>query len=500
MARLKRIASVTIFALILLGCICRTGDVVQRKSSDYKYTPFFEQKEDFDVLFMGTSHVINGIFPMELWNDYGIVSYNFGGHSNLIPTTYWVMENALDYTNPSLIVIDVLEVSSSSKVCSHPDYLHLSFDSFPVTKNKIKAIYDLCDDSDRVDEKQIIEYEHKWEFIWDFGKYHSRWTEIREEDITNENITLEKGAESRIAVAKPNDYSVLPSTETLGNSNTVGLEYLKKMIESCQEKGIEVLLVNLPYPAGEGRQREANSVYEIAEEYGVDYLNFVAMDSVVNYTTDCYDADSHLNPSGARKVTDYLGRYIREHYDVPDRRNDANYQSWNGDFETYVDYKINKINGQKTLDSELMLLQDDDFSTCVYFKDGTQVLKNEVVRNLIHNLSENDEFPVLSQAEQTGEGYFLVVDHGDDSVMECIGEGQQNWATSFGQVSYSGKGGIPSLYIQDMDANLLHTEGLNVAGDVEEPDVQIFVVNNFTKEIVSATQWDYSSTETITRR
>jgi hypothetical protein len=62
---------------------------MERKSSDFKYADYFEQDEDFDVLFFGTSHVINGIFPMELWNDYGIVSYNFGGHGNEIATSYW---------------------------------------------------------------------------------------------------------------------------------------------------------------------------------------------------------------------------------------------------------------------------------------------------------------------------------------------------------------------------------------------------------------------------
>ena len=39
------------------------------------------------------------------------------------------------------------------------------------------------------------------------------------------------------------------------------------------------------------------------------------MDQVADYATDCFDAHEHLNPSGARKVSDYLGRYVTEHYD-----------------------------------------------------------------------------------------------------------------------------------------------------------------------------------------
>lgn len=68
--------------------------IVARKDSYFKYEPFFKQEENFDVLFMGTSHVLNAVYPMELWNDYGIVSYNFGGHGNYLPTTYCIMKNA----------------------------------------------------------------------------------------------------------------------------------------------------------------------------------------------------------------------------------------------------------------------------------------------------------------------------------------------------------------------------------------------------------------------
>ena len=59
-----------IFMVLLLFCMIKTTDIMQRKKSDFKYIPFFEQEENTDVLFMGTSHVINGIFPMELWNSF----------------------------------------------------------------------------------------------------------------------------------------------------------------------------------------------------------------------------------------------------------------------------------------------------------------------------------------------------------------------------------------------------------------------------------------------
>lgn len=60
------------------------------------------------------------------------------------------------------------------------------------------------------------------------------------------------------------------------------------------------------------------------------------MDQVADYATDCFDAHEHLNPSGARKVSDYLGRYTTEHYDVDDHRVDAAYTAWADDAAAYA--------------------------------------------------------------------------------------------------------------------------------------------------------------------
>ena len=140
-----RIIGCLLTICLTIGLLASVTDLTERKASDSKYADFFQDR-DYDVLFMGTSHVINGVFPMELWNEYGITSYNFGGHSNQIPTTYWVMENALDYVTPKVIVIDCLTLSSEHKCAEEFSFLHLSMDAFPLSLTKIRAIWDLLDD------------------------------------------------------------------------------------------------------------------------------------------------------------------------------------------------------------------------------------------------------------------------------------------------------------------------------------------------------------------
>lgn len=159
----KRCLCVLLTVLLTVSGILGLSDLLEAEASDYKYIPFFEEKNDFDVLFMGTSHVINAVFPMELWNDHGITSYNFGGHANEMATTYWCMMNALDYKTPKLVVIDCFLIDSDAKVSIHPEYLHYSLDAFPLSITKIKTAYDLVDNDRRL------------ELLWNFSIFHDRW-------------------------------------------------------------------------------------------------------------------------------------------------------------------------------------------------------------------------------------------------------------------------------------------------------------------------------------
>lgn len=250
---------------ILIGCIMTITifcvglrwltELTERKASEYKYQPFYEQEEDFDVLFMGSSHVLNGVFPMELWNDYGIVSYNFGGHGCFLTSSYYLLENALEYTSPELVVIDCYFLSRTEKMVDM-NYQHYSFDSMPLSVNKLEAVYDIIEEGERMD------------FIWNFSVYHNRWNELTAEDFGSE-VTKEKGAEAKYNVAVPEEVVTIGADQKF-EGETVNIEYLKKMIETCQSLGIDVLLTYIPFPAAEECQMEANRVYDIAQEYGVE--------------------------------------------------------------------------------------------------------------------------------------------------------------------------------------------------------------------------------------
>lgn len=350
-----------LFTLGLCLIVVGLSRVFERKTSAQMYDAFFEAEENFDVLFLGTSHTSNGVLPLQLWKEQGIGSYNMAGHGNQLATTYWVLVNALDYTDPSVVVLDLSYLSENQKTSLvSVNQTHVSLDAIPFSWNKIRMVNDLFDTAGE-----------KAEFLADFIIYHDRWSELTAEDFHYQPLSY-KGAVPGYSVAVPQAAVKLDRSEVCG-SDTVGVEYLRKILNLCKARDIDVVLTYLPFPASGDKQREANLGYEIADACEVPYLNFLDMD-VVDYDTDCLDADSHLNLSGAVKVTRYLGEYLRENYDLPDRRCDAEYASWQQEADKFAQSisGILLVDQTSPLTSLMLLAEPDIHATLTVSTDQSQ--------------------------------------------------------------------------------------------------------------------------------
>ena len=479
--RLKILCSCIITICLLVLSLKYLTDLMELKRSDIKYTPFFEQDENFDVLFMGSSHVINAVYPMELWNDYGIVSYNMGSHSSVLATTYWVMENALEYTTPKLVVIDCLGLSLNTKSSDKFSFVHHSLDAFPLSKTKLSAIRDLLDDPvmDEMQRKgttREIKNRTSIELLWNYSVYHTRWAELTEDDFAVP-YTKEKGAEYRIAVATPNEILDVPAGSKL-EGETTGTKYLRKMIEDCQDRGIDVLLIYLPFPATENQHKDANRVYDIAEEYGVNYINFLDMD-IVNYYTDCYDENSHLNPSGACKVTEYLGQYIIENYDISDQRINSAYNDWFEDYSEYTSYKAALLQNQTKLNTYLMLLADKSYDVILEINNPDIWGKRKYVR-LLSNLgvdadmiTENTDFLVI-EAGGKEVNYLNDLRHSDTGISTMLG----TFRFVSNAVKSDGYGSQYTMYLNGKELYSITSE------QTANPHIRITVMDKDTKEVI----------------
>ena len=430
---LLRLIEALLFCVLLLGVLGGVSEIMERKMSNIRFKPFYQKAQQHDVVFIGDSHMVNGVFPMELWKEYGITSYNLSSYGNTLPVSYWTLMNALDYASPKLAVIGIKDVEKDRKLTSSSSDVHTALDAYPLTLTKIRAIEELMDDPDIMDDAGNRYTDMKWEYYFTLGKYHDRWSELSWNDIEYE-LNCQKGGDMLVAVAEPDDYELI-DYDRVADEIGAGYLYLRRIIEECKNRGMDVLLTHLPYPSDADDQMAANTVALIAEEYGIGFIDFVSLDQVVDYHTDCYDADSHLNASGAQKVTDYLGHYIRSRYEIPDRRSDEMYAAWNDDYDEFLRYKEERLREQRNLHDVLMLLHDSsyridlaiDAQAEVYWDDQALTLMHNAARERVHEDSEDTwsdcMFPLegLEEALADDEAYFLQLDCAGGNAEEFVG-------------------------------------------------------------------------------
>ena len=173
---LKRAISV----LLLLSLVFSGGFFLSRAlamtEGPEKNGSFLKEDRDYDVLFFGSSHVVNGVFPMELWKDYGITSYNLSGHGAGLPASYWTMRLATQYHKPRVAVLDVLFAQSGTTEMSI-SLAHELLDPFPLSKTKLQAIRDLYPTKAQ-----------QAELLFPFDVYHNRWKQL-DTDMVQRGLT-----------------------------------------------------------------------------------------------------------------------------------------------------------------------------------------------------------------------------------------------------------------------------------------------------------------------
>ncbi len=404
--KVKRVAGSVLFVALVIFLLAKTNFLFERKYSYSKYYDFYEQKQDFDVLFLGTSHVINAIYPMELWRDYGIVSYNLANHSENICTNYWQLVNALEHTTPKVVVIDLYAVDGDGKV--NTKYLHNFTDAMPLSFTKVRMVWDLLEPWERA------------EYLFPLSLYHSRWDDdFGTEDLKPE-AGCEKGAELHEEVVVNTPPELIPK-EQYDPADRLNKRYLQKIIDLCKEKNIDIVLMYIPYDMPEGELAVANWGYVSAEKNDVPYLNFVYEDLELNYATDCADVSHHLNASGAKKVSDFLGKYLTENYDVQDHRGNPEYAFWNGDYEEYKQKKLEWLNGIQDTWSYLMLLNDADYETKVYVTKDSLIYQDEEIMALLENINVFGTLTYVELSDEYYEGNFMV-EVADKNTKEIVSE------------------------------------------------------------------------------
>lgn len=345
----KKIISILIFIIIMVVILYAISPIFVpkwTKAGDNYITQivrgfYAEEDNSLDVMFMGNSDMYRGMSPITIWDEYGIASYSYTSPGQRLWTAYYVFEDALRSQKPKVIVFNVDAIQSTNQ--SNESCYRKAFDNMKLSKVKIDAIRD---DAIEMSKKE------KLSLVFPIFRYHSRITELTQEDFKlayGYEKFAHKGMDM-IAEIKPynggNKY--MENKEEKYEFPKETRKYMDKIVERCEEENINLLLVEIP-SADSWSYAKSEAIKEYALEKGLPYVDFNMILNEINFdwTQDTADGGDHLNVYGAEKVSMYMGKYLKENYDIPDRRNDKEYESWFKDSEIYKKDKENMINALK---------------------------------------------------------------------------------------------------------------------------------------------------------
>ncbi len=275
-----------------------------------------QPKDSIDVIFLGTSEILCGISPLDIWEQSGITGFNCAGSNLHFLESIDLLETAFQTQSPKVVVVGT---DMFAYECHYYDIL-----SHKITKNL-----------------QII-------------SYHDRWKSLTAADffrLPHYTAPGETRGFRAKAGAKTADVShyMEPSEERIHVSRW-NVFCLKEIDALCRKNGAKLMLYSVPCTTIWTYSRH-NTMSDLAQSMGIPYVDGNLSDLGLDWTRDSVDGGVHMNHLGAEKIAHFFADYLKERYDLPDHRKDPAYAGW--DTDTQALRRLEAQLEEKTKDTDL---------------------------------------------------------------------------------------------------------------------------------------------------
>lgn len=294
---------VALFVIILILLFCGTSvavnqvvrvdpDLIQSRNRSIVGIQN-EEENTIDLLVLGDSESYTSVSPVDLWRDHGVAAYICGQSAQKIQETYYMLKTALENQNPRLVALEtnVLFRAQTGGQGIEEGLIQAGNYYFPIFRH-----HDIW--------KPLL-----------FGKQYAE--------------ASFKGFAMRDTIESYKGGEYMQKTDRTTQISDQVKDYMEEIISLCKENDVPLFLYSAPSPVNYNYSKH-NAVKEYAAEKGLPYLNLnlKTEELGIDWKTDTFDKGDHLNLSGAKKVTDYLGNYWTGHYELPDHRGEDLYADW----------------------------------------------------------------------------------------------------------------------------------------------------------------------------
>ena len=299
----------------------------------YTIHGFYEEPKDtIETVFLGSSVMVSAIAPTELYDEYGLSTYNLATEQQpMIASYYWLEEVYHLHSNTlKTVVLDVSQLRFEVRDVSY----RIATDPMKFSAAKLRSVLDYT----KEDLSEVSSY------LFQLILYHDRWNSLTEKDFQKSEIDPVNGMRGYYFTSvdpycstkvyadfMPVSQKVLyglSTDEEVGKAEfqSDSVRYLEKMIKFCAEKQIKLVLIKTPQENWNNLHH--NAVQDLAKKNKVDFLDFncVSLMNNVSYMMPFDSMDgSHTNYFGMKKLTHWIGNYLVEECNGTDIRNTPRY-------------------------------------------------------------------------------------------------------------------------------------------------------------------------------
>ncbi len=285
----------------------------------------YENKDLYDVVFIGSSHANCTFYPKVFWEQYGISSYVFSSSGQELYVSEYYLKEALKVQKPEVVVLELIGAAMGSGFrveLNNESSIMTSYSTTPFSIDKLQTLNYAFSEGTIAD---------KLLPIFPLINYHENWKTLEIENFMP--VDYEKFAYNNGAFLYERSVAGLIEPEGLTQDTGDFLEKSRQslydIIDICEENNIELIWTVAPYPIDDTTQAVINSVSLIAEEQGIPFIDYNKLytETALDFSSDFFDAD-HLNIAGMGKISSHMGDYLMQNYDLPDRRGQAGYESF----------------------------------------------------------------------------------------------------------------------------------------------------------------------------
>ncbi|MCI9112053.1 MAG: hypothetical protein HFJ99_05780 [Eubacterium sp.] len=325
----KVITFMLVFVILLqvlsAGSFSKLNALSYKNKFNRAYSFLTEPENTVDIAGIGSSDLYSAFVPMQLYEKYGYTSTVISSPHQTCLKSYSFLEELLKCQHPKVLII---ETDMFYEGAPEFNSKKIKKDNTSVIKRKISAFLE------NFSEKR---FEDMIETQFSIFTFHDKWKQTKffssddSKKDTKASVSCDHGYNfnDSIKPAQAND-NMNPTdiSEPIPEDN---LNYLNKMVDLCREKGIDVVLVEMPTQHSWNYYRH-NTVQAFADENKLRFIDFNLMfeELQLDIKLDYRDGGDHLNYYGATKTTAYLSDFLNETYSdiLTDKRNDENYSFW----------------------------------------------------------------------------------------------------------------------------------------------------------------------------